>query len=1266
MRIDQLLQPDAGDSEDSVAAKAGSAASGVRCSSSGRVPGSEERRSAGALTEGRISNTNMRGIIGGGGYTLLALGGEMLLSVRVWVLAGAVVMLVLFLAGHDAGGLQAQALTPADICASSTVNIPATETGLRSDCEVLLGIKDTLRGTATLNWGAGTAFASWEGVSSSGTGASKRVSGINLIFKSLNGSIPSSLGDLTGLTNLNLWSNQLSGAIPSELGKLTSLTELILNVNQLSDEIPSNLGNLASLTKLDLTSNQLTGVVPSELGNLAALRELRLGANQLSGAIPSELGKLAALTTLYMGANQLSGSIPSTLGNLSSLTDVYLGVNQLTGSIPPELGGLTNLDRLNLKSNQLTGSIPSELGGLSKLRVLELQENELTGRIPSELGNLGTLAILYLWGNQLSGSIPPEIGNVGSSVTGGTRTDKLTLLALSANELTGEIPEELGNLGALTNLYLGVNQLSGSIPSSLGNLGSLTGLYLDVNQLTGSIPPELGSLASLRNLSLHTNQLTGSIPPELGGLTNLSQLSLGGNHLTGSIPPELGSLTSLQYLYLNDNQLTGGIPDLSSLTSLLELSLRNNDLTGSIPGLSALTSLTGLYLHGNQLTGSIPDLSALTSLTWLYLQGNQLTGSIPTWLGSLTSLTELYLHDNELTGDVPDLNSLALLIGLGLGGNDLDISWSTFESGGPTTKLDLDAGTRSMRYLYLHGSGLEGEIPFWIGAWHTDLTHLWLQDNGITGAIPSNFGNLTNLVDLRLHGNVLTGGWDGLFGLQALEVLTLTAAASVFTDSGRAFPIGADDIFLQLDLPSGADPSRSGVTLSAASVGVADVYVPRHPRGISGIVRVLTDSAVDITVDARDADGEPLTGTPGAPAVVCLPVPSADAGDDMRLLKSDDGEIWTYLDAADPPSGYDPGAGNVAVCGSTDGFSQFVPVVVEVGGSSIGGVAGLISRIEPSIRSVTISGGDVVRLGFDIYGRQDILDNDLGEGHEFAWDDGGAGGSFRSSDRSNEIIYTAPESPGTHTVTAASPDGACLYGEEYEERCNATFTITVRRSSAVLEDRPAPKNPVGEIPSVLADAEGRQYAVFTPEEGGRFDGGDVTISAEPGVVPNLEIVGVRADAAGTASNVGMTRHRYTLVGEWYDVLAVDASEASISSYVLNSPLEVCVPLPAAARHDILDIALVADNPDGSLTVLSASVRIVPSGVDVCGNLGTLPASIAVGTAGSPEAVPTAVADPDEIEDPDTGGRSLPTLLLLALMVLSGVAVATGVMGVVRR
>ena len=49
-------------------------------------------------------------------------------------------------------------------------------------------------------------------------------------------------------------------------------------------------------------------------------------------------------------------------------------------------------------------------------------------------------------------------------------------------------------------------------------------------------------------------------------------------------------------------------------------------------------------------------------------------------------------------------------------------------------------------------------------------------------------------------------------------------------------------------------------------------------------------------------------------------------------------------------------------------------------------------------------------------------------------------------------------------------------------------------------------NPIGEIPSVLTDAEGAQYAVFTPEKDGTFAGMDFEVTVAPGVVPSGEFV----------------------------------------------------------------------------------------------------------------------------------------------------------------
>ena len=93
----------------------------------------------------------------------------------------------------------------------------ATNEGLASDCEALLAARDTLAGTASLNWSADTPITEWNGVALGE--ASGRVTEILLVGMGLNGRIPKELGGLSNLTGLlSLADNGLTGEIPPELG----------------------------------------------------------------------------------------------------------------------------------------------------------------------------------------------------------------------------------------------------------------------------------------------------------------------------------------------------------------------------------------------------------------------------------------------------------------------------------------------------------------------------------------------------------------------------------------------------------------------------------------------------------------------------------------------------------------------------------------------------------------------------------------------------------------------------------------------------------------------------------------------------------------------------------------------------------------------------------------------------------------------------------------------------------------------------------------
>ena len=368
---------------------------------------------------------------------------------------------------------------------------------LARDCATLLGLHDTLVGSATLSpaWSVSTDIDSWQGINLE----AMRVSHLQLEQKGLTGSLPAALGDLDGLTQLSLLGNTLTGEIPSELGSLSELNWLALSSNQLSGVIPSELGALVKLDYLQLQSNSLTGPIPPEIGRLVKLIELRLSSNQLNGPIPPELGDLSALESLVIGKNQYESPLPATLTNLT---------------------GLTTLD---VREGKLTGTLP-DLGQMTSLQYVYLQENLLTGTIPESVTRLGSLK----W------------------------------LILSRNQLTGSILDFSGMM-SLRSLVLDRNQLDGTVPSPVSDLPNLEEYVIHVNKFTGSIPT-MSSVPKLRQAWFHCNQFSGEIPASFNNITSLTTLVFFDNQLTGEIP-NLSSLVNLELLFLNHNHLEGNIPN---------------------------------------------------------------------------------------------------------------------------------------------------------------------------------------------------------------------------------------------------------------------------------------------------------------------------------------------------------------------------------------------------------------------------------------------------------------------------------------------------------------------------------------------------------------------------------------------------------------------------------------------------------------------------------------------------------------------------------
>ena len=396
---------------------------------------------------------------------------------------------------------------------------------------------------------------------------------------------------------------------------------------------------------------------------------------------------------------------------------------------------------------------------------LLLPNNNLTGTLPPELGDLPQLRRLVLRANNLSGTLPRELG----------RLSQLTMLDLSRNSLEGTIPSDLGSLSRLDSLLLRGNELTGPIPRELGNLGSLRRLQLSSNQLSGPVPPELGKLANLTNMNLSRNELTAAIPPELAKLGAIRILSVSRNNLTGMIPPELGDLAALESLYLYENQLTGGIPvSLTNLSELETLWIQDNGLSGPLIGeLTNLQALEDLRAAGNQLSGRLPrDLGSLQALTRLELEGNRdLAGLLPRSMTGLEFLRTLSYGATDLCAQVDHEFQEWLRTIPEVSRRDCDVR--QVERLALTDLYDATGGPS-----WVNRSAWGTDAP--LGAWHGVSTQdggvveVALSGNGLTGPLPPEIANLTELRVVDLAENDLSGAFPrSIAGLRELAELRL-------------------------------------------------------------------------------------------------------------------------------------------------------------------------------------------------------------------------------------------------------------------------------------------------------------------------------------------------------------------------------------------------------------------------------------------------------------------------------------------------------------
>ncbi|KAJ0018722.1 hypothetical protein Pint_09498 [Pistacia integerrima] len=234
--------------------------------------------------------------------------------------------------------------------------------------------------------------------------------------------------------------------------------------------------------------------------------------------------------------------------------------------------------------------------------------------------------------------------------------------------------------------------------------------------------------------------------------------------------------------------------------------MESQRLNGFIhPDITNLTYLQTLDLSDNQLHDSIPSNLGIYLILPHYLSSNQLTGTIPLSLGNLSHLTTLDLSSNQLIGTIPlsleefeEPNSTrppselfdrhhTTIFG------DL---WSNKLSGAIPPEL---GNLSQLQLLSLDENELNGTLPKELGNL-TKLRALWVTSNYLTGEVPEDYKNLTNLEAFAVGGNNMSGpippfiaNWTNLrilgtafnnFYMTSLQTLRVSDLKS----TGFAFP----------------------------------------------------------------------------------------------------------------------------------------------------------------------------------------------------------------------------------------------------------------------------------------------------------------------------------------------------------------------------------------------------------------------------------------------------------------------------------------------
>lgn len=256
--------------------------------------------------------------------------------------------------------------------------------------------------------------------------------------------------------------------------------------------------------------------------------------------------------------------------------------------------------------------------------------------------------------------------------------------------------------------------------------------------------------------------LEGTIPQTLfDALTDLTIVDFTGNKLSGTLPTQVGKLRNVQMFVLGENSLSGTVPtEIRTIGSHAlpdEEALSLDDFNNHYNEVIAYQSSRGLShldLSHNSFNGTLPTtIGDLVNLKAIDVSNNPNLGADGCCEGADETYKQFYEYETMIPTEIGQLSKLQML----------KMDNSRFMRTIPSTIGKL----RSLKFWRVYGSGslnqVSGTLPSQMGEL-TNLREFVMPSNALSGTIPAELGTMEKLEIFRMDDNSLSGTIPDLFG----------------------------------------------------------------------------------------------------------------------------------------------------------------------------------------------------------------------------------------------------------------------------------------------------------------------------------------------------------------------------------------------------------------------------------------------------------------------------------------------------------------------